>query len=71
MLLACDPFLLTYSTDEVMRCKEMVQDYQRMYEEKEVGVSEVELNRKLWEAQVCDTVMHIVHYISSDMCLPC
>ena len=71
MLLACDPFLLTYSTDEVMRCKEMVQDYQRMYEEKEVGVSEVELNRKLWEAQVCDTVMHIVRYISSDMCLPC
>ena len=52
MLLACDPFLLTYSNDEVMRCKEMVEDYLRMYEEKEVGVNEVELNRKLWEAQV-------------------
>lgn len=56
MLLACDPFLLTYSHEEVMRCKEVVENYAKMYDERGEGVSEVELNRKLWEAQVRDYV---------------
>lgn len=53
MLLACDPFLLTYSHDDVIKCKEVVENYEKLYRERGDEMSEMELNRKLWEAQVC------------------
>lgn len=52
MLLACDPYLLICSHEEVMRCKDLVERYETIYQEREEGVEEVVLNRKLWEAQV-------------------
>ena len=53
MLLACDPFLLTYSDREVRRCKAMVDDYENALANLPRGVSEKEMSRRLWEAQVC------------------
>lgn len=61
MLLACDPYLLTCSHDEVMRCKELVENYEKVYADREGGVSEVEINRKLWEAQVRSLVSQWIH----------
>lgn len=52
MLLACDPFLLTYSSEEVNKCKEMVDNYEHHLKNLPTGVSETEMSRKLWEAQV-------------------
>ena len=52
MLLACDPFLLTYSNEEVKGCKAMVDDYEYHLKNLPGGVSETEMSRKLWEAQV-------------------
>lgn len=52
MLLACDPFLLTYSSEEVKKCKAMVDDYEHHLRNLPAGVSETEMSRKLWEAQV-------------------
>lgn len=61
MLLACDPFLLTYGHEEVMKCKALAENYEKMYQENEGG-SEVELNRKLWEAQVSG-ISYICNYV--------
>ena len=63
MLLACDPFLLTYGHDEVMKCKALVENYKEMYKGKEGG-NDVELNRKLWEAQV-SVVSLLIAFMSS------
>ena len=54
MLLACDPSLLLYSGDEVQRCKAMVDNYEEHLKNLPEGVSETEMSRKLWEAQVCE-----------------
>ncbi|EED91246.1 sideroflexin 5 [Thalassiosira pseudonana CCMP1335] len=59
MLLACDPSLLFCSDGEVKRCKEMVDDYERLLKELPDGVSETEMSRKLWEAQrVASAALH-------------
>ncbi|KAL3771879.1 hypothetical protein ACHAWO_008665 [Cyclotella atomus] len=59
MLLACDPYLLICSHDEVMRCKALVENYETIYKEREEGVEEIVLNRKLWEAQrVASAALH-------------
>ncbi|KAL3784083.1 hypothetical protein HJC23_012272 [Cyclotella cryptica] len=59
MLLACDPFLLAYSHEEVMRCKDLVEGYEKLYQELPDGTSEKELSRKLWEAQrVASAALH-------------
>jgi hypothetical protein len=57
MLLACDPYLLICSHEEVMRCKDLVERYETIYQEREEGVEEVVLNRKLWEAQVSTYIL--------------
>ena len=51
MLLACDPYLLTYSDEEVREYKSMVDNYQNLLKNLPEGVSEKEMSRKLWEAQ--------------------
>ena len=52
MLLACDPFLLTYSSEEVNKYKAMVDDYEYHLKNLPSGISETEMSRNLWEAQV-------------------
>lgn len=52
MLLACDPFLLAHSHEEVMRCRDLVAGYEKLYQQLPGGIGERELNRELWEAQV-------------------
>lgn len=54
MLLACDPFLLTYSSEEVKKCKAMVDNYEHLLMNLPTGVNETEMSRRLWEAQVND-----------------
>lgn len=51
MLLACDPFLMTYSDDTARAYKEMVGDYENLLNNLPNGVTEQEMSRKLWEAQ--------------------
>lgn len=51
MLLGCDPFLLTYSDEEVREYKAMVDNYEFLLKNLPDGVSEKEMSRKLWEAQ--------------------
>lgn len=51
MFLACDPRLLTYSTEEAQRSLEMVRNYKQILENPPANVSQEELNRSLWEAQ--------------------
>ncbi|KAL7529222.1 hypothetical protein ACHAXR_002855 [Thalassiosira sp. AJA248-18] len=59
MLLACDPSLLINSGAEVIRCKAMVDDYESHLQNLPEGVSEVEMSRKLWEAQrVAGAALH-------------
>ena len=52
MLLVCDPFLLAHSHEEVMRCRHLVEGYEKLYQELPGGMNERELSRELWEAQV-------------------
>lgn len=52
MLLACDPSLLLCSGEEVRRCKAMIDDYDTHLKDLPEGVSETEMSRTLWEAQV-------------------
>ena len=55
MLLGCDPSLLACSGAEVQRCKDLVDDYENQLKNLPEGVSEIEMSRKLWEAQVSST----------------
>lgn len=52
MLLACDPTLLFKSGAEVQRCKELVADWKNQMNNLPEGMTETEMSRKLWEAQV-------------------
>ena len=52
MILACDPSLLIQGGEEVMRCKKMVDECEYHLRNLPQGVSETEMSRKLWEAQV-------------------
>jgi hypothetical protein len=52
MLLACDPLLLTYNSEEVNKYKAMVDDYEYHLKNLPSGISETEMSRYLWEAQV-------------------
>ena len=59
MLLACDPSLLVYSGAEVQRCKALVEDYENQLKNLPEGVTEIEMSRKLWEAQrVAGAALH-------------
>ena len=69
MLLACDPSLLFCSDGEVKRCKEMVDDYERLLKELPDGVSETEMSRKLWEAQVSCDVCIVWEWRMHDGCV--
>ena len=51
MVLACDPFLLTYSDEKARVYKAMVDDYEILLKNLPEGVTEKEMSRKLWEAQ--------------------
>ncbi len=51
MILACDPFLMTYSDETARAYKEMVGDYENLLKNLPNGVTEQEMSRKLWEAQ--------------------
>jgi hypothetical protein len=51
MILACDPFLMTYSDETARAYKEMVDDYENLLKNLPNGVTEQEMSRKLWEAQ--------------------
>lgn len=51
MILACDPFLMTYSNETARAYKEMVNDYENLLKNLPNGVTEQEMSRKLWEAQ--------------------
>ena len=59
MLLACDPSLVFYSSEEVRRCKAMVDGYESYLNNLPEGVSVTEMSRKLWEAQVCEAWLSI------------
>jgi hypothetical protein len=59
MLLACDPSLVFYSNEEVRRCKAMVDDYEFYLNNLPEGVSVTEMSRRLWEAQVCETLFSL------------
>lgn len=50
MILACDPRLLTYSSEETQRCKEMVLNHETLLANLPQGVSKQEMNHSLWEA---------------------
>ena len=50
MILACDPRLLTYSSEEIQRCKEMVLNHVSLQANLPQGVSKQEMNHSLWEA---------------------
>ncbi len=52
MLLACDPTLLFKSGEEVQRCNELVEDWKNQMSNLPEGMTETEMSRKLWEAQV-------------------
>ena len=76
MLLACDPFLLTYSSEEVKKCKAMVDDYEHHLRNLPAGVSETEMSRKLWEAQVnkirlIDNQPHFYFLTQIRRCITC
>ena len=51
MLLACDPFLMSYSEETARAYKEMVDDYENLLKNLPNGMTEKEMSRKLWEAQ--------------------
>lgn len=51
MVLACDPRLLTYSSDDTKRAKEMVLNYASLLANLPDGMTELEMNHALWEAQ--------------------
>jgi hypothetical protein len=51
MTLACDPTLLLYNADDASNAKAMVKDYKNLLENLPDGVTEQEMNHKLWEAQ--------------------
>ena len=51
MLLACDPFLMSYSEETARAYKEMVDDYENLLKNLPNGITEKEMSRKLWEAQ--------------------
>lgn len=53
MLLMCDPTLLFKSGEEARRCKALVDDWENQMKNLPEGVSEQEMSRQLWEAQVC------------------
>lgn len=58
MLLACDPRLLLYSTEQVQRSKHLIENYQE-YSQKQKSGNAVVSDRALWEARrIVEAALH-------------